>query len=354
MGANPYPGPVGDGAGGGLALRVPRFVGGGRIEWEERAEPRPGPGQLLLRVRANALCGSERGQFLGGSAVVPGHEAAGVVAEAGPGTATAVGTPGVVYLMEYCGDCRSCRRGHTNQCLAKRGDYGFNRDGGYAPYEVVDERVFFPVPPDLPLVQATLLLDVMGTSGHALARGRRVREDIESVLVTGAGPVGLGLVAMSRLLLGPEVPVYVSDVLPSRLALAAGLGAIPIVVAERPLAEGLAAAGCREVDLALDASGTSAARQAALAALGRRGVLICVGHGQGLAVDVSRDLIGPERGVLGSEYFAFGELRENLPRLLAHPELAGIITHRFAPADLEAAFRAFLAGETGKAVVVQP
>src|SRR3712207_9497628 len=54
---------------------VPRFVGKGEIGFEERPVPAPGPGQLLVRVRANALCGSERGQFFEGSEVTPGHEA---------------------------------------------------------------------------------------------------------------------------------------------------------------------------------------------------------------------------------------------------------------------------------------
>jgi propanol-preferring alcohol dehydrogenase len=336
-------------------MRVPRFVGGGRIEWAEREVPAPGPGQLLLRVGANALCGSERGQFFGGSAVVPGHEAAGVVAAAGPDTAVAPGTPGVAYLMEFCGRCRNCRLGHTNLCLAKGGDLGFNRDGGYAPFEIVSERAFFPVPAEVPADVATLLLDAMGTSGHAIGRARRVREDVESVLITGAGPVGLGLLAMWRVQAGPDLPVYVSDVAPRRLALVERLGGTPVPVAVRTLADALAREGRGAVDVAFDASGRAEARQAAVAALGSRGVLVCVGHGQDVRLDVSRDLIGPERAVLGSEYFRYAELGENLPLLLAHRAyLAQILTHRFGPDDLPLAFEAFFGGETGKAVVVHP
>jgi threonine 3-dehydrogenase len=88
---------------------APRFVGEGRITFEERPVPVPGEGQLLVQVKANAVCGSERGQFLRGAPVTPGHEAAGVVVAAGAATTTAVGTPGVIFLMEYCGVCRSCR-----------------------------------------------------------------------------------------------------------------------------------------------------------------------------------------------------------------------------------------------------
>ena len=109
----------------------PLFAGNKEIKFAEKTVPEPETGQLLLRVRANALCGSERPQFFDGASVTPGHEATGTVVAAGPGTRTPVGTTGAVFLMDFCGQCRSCRLGFTNQCLQKRGDMGFNRDGGY-------------------------------------------------------------------------------------------------------------------------------------------------------------------------------------------------------------------------------
>src|SRR5919107_2417376 len=113
---------------------VPGFLGRGEIDFVRKPVREPGQGQLLIGVKANALCGSERGQFFDGSGVTPGHEAAGVVVDAGPETGTAGGTRGVIYLMDCCGECRSCALGFTNQCANKRGDEGFNRDGGYGPY----------------------------------------------------------------------------------------------------------------------------------------------------------------------------------------------------------------------------
>jgi threonine dehydrogenase-like Zn-dependent dehydrogenase len=199
---------------------VPRFLGAGRIEFSRRPVPVPADGQLLIRVRANALCGSERGQFLDGSGVTSGHEVAGVVARVGPETHTAVGTSGVIYLMDFCGECRSCALGLTNVCTNKRGDLGFNRDGGYGPYFLISENVFFPIGDEVPLAEATMLLDVMGTTGHAIRRGLRMREDVRSLGIAGAGPVGLGALAMAKILLGQEVPVAISDLSPYRLDLA--------------------------------------------------------------------------------------------------------------------------------------
>ena len=130
-------------------MRVPRFVGGGRVDFVEKAVSKPGSGQLLLRVGANAVCGSERSQFFAGSQVTPGHEAAGTVVAAGPQTSTQVGARGVVFLMDFCGNCRSCRLGFTNQCLAKRADMGFSHDGGYGQYELIHENIFFAAEAEL-------------------------------------------------------------------------------------------------------------------------------------------------------------------------------------------------------------
>lgn len=335
-------------------MRVPQFCGDGKIEFSEKPVPDPGPGQLLIEVRANALCGSERGQFYSGTAVTPGHEASGVVAASGPATHTPVGTPGVIFLMDFCGACRSCRAGATNQCLAKRADMGFNADGGYGQYELIHESIFFPVDDDIALDEATLLLDVMGTGGHAIERGRKVVEIIESVVIAGAGPIGLGVLAMAKLLFGRDVPVFITDGIAYRRDLAERLGGIPLPPRPDGLRDSLKSHGFNGADLAIDTSGKGAARQSLLDALGRRSALVCVGHGEGLSIEVSRDLIGPERAVLGSEYFRYDELAANLERLRAHRSyLAPIITHRFNVEEIQEAFETFFAGATGKVIVEQ-
>ena len=335
-------------------MRAPHFVGGGVIQWIEKSVPQPGPGQLLLQVKANALCGSERGQFFKGAPVTPGHEAAGIVVAAGPATQTPVGTPGVVFLMDFCGACRSCKLGLTNQCLQKRGDMGFNRDGGYGIYELVPESIFLPVPAGLPLTEATLLLDVMGTTAHALRRAQLIHPDIQSLLVTGAGPIGLGVLAMTKIIFGMDFPVLITDMIPWRLALAEQLGGQPINLREKSLAEGAQAHGLPRVDAALDTSGKEVARRSALDLLDKRGVLVCIGHGEGLTITVSPDLIATERAILGSEYFCYNELPASLAHLQAHLSyLRQIITHRFGVAEIQHAFQLFWQGETGKVVIEQ-
>ena len=328
---------------------APTFPGKGEIRLVQRTYRDPGEGELLISPRANAICGTDRGMFLDGVAHVPGHETAGVVVSAGPGTTIPVGTRGVVYLMDFCGRCRSCLIGATNQCLAKRGDMGINVDGGYGPFEVVHESNFFPISDDIGFETATMLLDVMGTSSHAIGRAQLVRPDIESVYIAGAGPIGLGLVVMAKLRLGADLPVYISDISPWRLNFAESFGAIPVNAAD-PSA--LHAVG--RPDVAFDASGKEVARRAALDILAQRGALVCVGHGEGISLRVSDDLIAPEHAVLGSEYFRYDELAGSLELLQEHSDvISRVITHTFPIEDLDAAFAAFLSGETGKVVVTQ-
>jgi threonine 3-dehydrogenase len=336
------------------SMRIPRFVGDRKITFGQKPVVRPEPGQLLLKVGANALCGSERPQFVDGTATTPGHEAAGTVVAAGANTHTRVGTRGVVFLMDFCGACRSCKLGLTNQCLAKRGDMGFNKDGGYGGYELIHESIFFPVEADISATDATLLLDIMGTNGHALERCMMVRPDIESVLVMGAGPIGLGLLAMAKIMLGKQVPVAVADFVPYRLKLVEQLGGLPVYLADGTLEAGLRRHNLYPVDVAVDTSGKQAARESAIHSLGQRGALICVGHGEGVAVKVSPDIIAPERSIVGSEYFRFNELPRNLARLREHRDyLNQIITHRMGVDEIQHAFEMFFQGDTGKVVIEQ-
>lgn len=335
-------------------MRVPRFTGNRQIDFVEKAVPTPGPGQLLIEVKANALCGTDREQFFHGSEVTPGHEATGIVAATGPDTKTPVGTPGVIFLMDYCGTCRSCREGFTNQCLQKRGDMGFNKDGGYGSYELIHENIFFPVDPDLSLTDATLLLDIMGTGGHAIKRSRLVHPDIKSMVVTGAGPIGLAVLAMTKLVLGQDIPAVISDVSEYRLQLAERLGGKPVNLQEMSLAEGARKHGISSFDLAVDSSGKGAARQSSLQLLAQRGVQICVGHGEDLHLHVSQDLISTERAVLGSEYFGYREFADNLTLLRKNQTyLRQIITHTFHVSEIQQAFDLFFQGKTGKVVVEQ-
>jgi propanol-preferring alcohol dehydrogenase len=118
----------------------------------DRQKPEPGPGQLLIRVRACGVCRTDLHVVDGElpdpkPAVVPGHEVVGIVDTAGPGAERFVigGRVGVPWLGWSCGECTYCRAGRENLCDQPRFT-GYTLDGGYAEYIVADQRYCFPIP----------------------------------------------------------------------------------------------------------------------------------------------------------------------------------------------------------------
>jgi len=173
------------------------FHGGDRITIERVAMPEVAPGEVLVRVSRTALCGSDFKLWHKGAEFTAGHEIFGVVEQ--PGHAMH-GKRCAIYIPLHCGHCAACERGDTQMCLEVSSLIGWNRPGGYAEYVPVPENCLLPVPDDIEDSLAPLLLDVIGTSGHAVRFVNRIVPPREAgpVLVMGAGPVGLGVVLALR------------------------------------------------------------------------------------------------------------------------------------------------------------
>ena len=170
------------------------------IRIEEVAEPEPGPGQVLVQVARNGICGSDLHTYVGSSAaalhvpgVVLGHEFAGTVRAVGTDVDdVTVGTPVAIAPIEWCGACWACTNGHPNLCrkLALYGGYRLPLHGGLAPLVAVSRRSVFEVPEGLGVVEAALA-EPVAVAVHAvrLAPARFGA----SVVVLGGGPIGLGV-----------------------------------------------------------------------------------------------------------------------------------------------------------------
>jgi len=332
-------------------MRVARFLGEGRIAVEEAPVPAPGPGELLIKVHACALCGSERGAWQNGSATIPGHEGSGTVVAGGPGATTPVGTRGALYLVAYCGRCRMCRRGQTGACLDKEKMIGFSHDGAYAEYVVVPERCLLTTGDDLPLDAANMLLDVVGTTVHAVRRSGLDPATVAAAGVMGVGPIGLGSIATLRALGVGQV--FAVDIVPYRLALAERLGAVALDARTGDVVEEVRRHAPEGLDLVIEATGHSTAQRQAIEMAAADGRVIIVGHSQGaLELHTSRDLIAQQKALIGSEYFGVDEFPANL-RLVRDGVLdpLPIITHRYPLGRIEEAFAVFWSGQTGKVLV---
>jgi propanol-preferring alcohol dehydrogenase len=173
-----------------MVLTSPAPVGRDRLELRELPVPAPGPGQLLLKVLANAVCRTDLHVIEGDLAepklpLVPGHQIVGTVETLGEGVSgVAVGDRiGVPWLGDVCGRCVYCRSGRENLCDSPAFT-GYQLDGGYAEYAVARADFSFPLPGDYRDVEVAPLL-CAGLIGYRALRLARVEA------LAGAGRVGL-------------------------------------------------------------------------------------------------------------------------------------------------------------------
>ena len=246
-------------------MRAAVFEGDQKIRIGELDRPVAGPGEVLLKVRRTALCGSDAKLWVKGAQFTPGHEIFGVVEQ--PRHALD-GRRCLVYIPVHCGHCASCLAGDTQMCLNESVLVGWNRPGGYAEYLTVPEQCLLEVPDDIEDDIAPLLLDTIGTAAHGIRFVLPLvpPTDAGPVLVTGAGPVGMGAIVALQNLGFREV--FVSDLKEERLQLAESFGA-----RRHPVGD-----ATRRFKLIVECSGAHAARSLGLEIVLPRGVLILIGE----------------------------------------------------------------------------
>jgi len=326
------------------------FLGNGRIKVQEVPIPNPVEGEVLVRVAACGLCGSERFQYSRGTDVVPGHESAGTIVETGSGTLLTPGTHGSIFLVNWCGRCWSCRRGNFGRCSKPVALYGFSKPGGFEEFMIVRESSFIPVPENILVEEAVMLLDVCGTTGHALRRGGI--KSARTVAVFGTGPIGLGAILMAQLMGRPKT-IYATEIVPYRIELAKRLGAKVYDATKNDWLQELKEIEPEGIDLVLDATGKSLNQRAGVDLCAHGGSLVLVGHGEEkMELVGSRDLIHSEKSIIGSEYFRIDEFEENMKLLKkASVSVDKIITHKYPLEEIEKAYQKFWSGETGKVLI---
>jgi threonine dehydrogenase-like Zn-dependent dehydrogenase len=315
-------------------MRSVSFPGARVVELVNRPWPQPGPGEVLLRVRRTALCGSDGKLWHKGAAHVPGHEIFGVVDQ--PGHALH-GARCVVYIPVHCGVCSRCLAGQTHTCERESTLLGWNRDGGYAEALAVPEPCLLPVPDDIPDDLAPLLLDTIGTAAHALRLVQRVLPPPDKLraLITGAGPVGLGgLIALRDL---GVTQIFVSDPRAQRTALAMDLGAQAHPVGDLS----------QRFDLVLETSGNLAAREQGLQVVAAQGVMLWVGESdEPWTIVESKPVRRKDFFLVRSFYFPKSDHADNVALLRRHrADYEKLVDKVFDLADMPTEFARFMAGE---------
>lgn len=274
------------------------------MEWTEVEPPRPREDELLIRVEAVGICGSEIEGYLGHNSLrvpplIMGHEFCGIVEEAGSKADEFIdiGARVVVNPLLACGRCRSCTKGSPQLCV-NRQIIGIHRPGAYGELVTVPVSSVIRLPDSISPYRAALA-EPLACSLRAV---RRAMEGyvFPNVVIFGAGGIGL-LCAKSAKLLGAE-SVLMVDTNSRRLEIALANGADMVInPLERSVEQAAAEIyGDKGVDVVVDAAGFQPTRSAAAALLNPGGTLMNIGLGIDATSLPVNHLIRSEINVLGS------------------------------------------------------
>lgn len=252
------------------------------IRVEDVATPEPGPGEVLVRVRASGLCGTDQHILDGRISTVrlphiPGHEGAGEVAALGEGvTRFTLGQRVVAAIYVTCGRCYYCLTGQENMCeQAVR--IGFERPGSHAEYMLVPAQNLFSIPENVSFETAAVTPDAVACMLHAIRQKAKVQAGQTVVILGGTGGLGMQGIQILKLM---GVRVIIASRNDNRLAIAAELGADHLinvstedwVAAVRRLTRG------RGADVVIDNVGLSETVDQAVSAVRRAGRVVVVGY----------------------------------------------------------------------------
>lgn len=337
--------------------------GVGEVGMMEKAVPRPGPCDAIIRTTAALVCTSDVHTVAGAIGdrqnLTLGHEAVGVIHELGEVAAASglfkIGQRVAVNAITPCYACDNCQRGYSSQCGGMLGGWKFAnlKDGSFADYFHVNNAVanLAPIPDSLTDEQAAYCCDMLST-GFVGAE----HADIPvggSVAVFSQGPVGLMATVGARLR-GAGLIIGVES-MPNRIALARKYGCDVVVdfTKENPVEAILKLTGGKGVDSAVEALGSSATFGACVSATRPGGTISNIGyHGDGDSVPIPRlDWgVGMSDKTIRTALCPGGSERmSRLMRLIqtARVDPLALTTHRFPFTDIETAFRMMRTKEDG-------
>ena len=333
------------------------LTGEGGVEIKEFPDPKPGPEQVVVRMKASAICGSdlqaynanrERVQKRGD--VIQGHEPSGIIESIGPGvTAVQPGNRVTIYHYLGCGECEQCAAGNLMWCREARG-LGGGAHGGDADMLLIDERNALKLPEELSFIDGTAIACIAATTYSALSKIGPSGKD--TLAVFGLGPVGLTGVMFGKAMGARVIGVGRREI---RLNLARQLGADEVIDIDKVAEPGkalLELTGGRGADAAYETSGSQDAFAAMLHGLrrGGRAVFVAARASEGRPLSLG-PAIGKQLTIMGSFVMPLHMYGDLVRFMLAHDlHFEPMVTHRFPLEKAPEAFALFDSGECGKVV----
>src|SRR5438128_12391462 len=325
------------------------FLGERKLEIQEFPDPTPGPGEVVIAIKASGMCGSDLHPYravgnaaaalgLGsGGPVIAGHEPCGVVAAVGAGVPADFAPVGARVMNHHykgCGRCKHCRVGWSQLCRNGITVYGMTGHGGHAPFMKAPAFTMVPLPDELSFEEGAAVSCGTGTAYGALRRldvsGR------DTLAVFGQGPVGLSATLLGRAM---GARIIAIDVSPERLKLARELGAEHTinprekdpVSAIHDLTDGDGA------ECTMDCTGHPEARAQAVRSADTWGRVAFVGEGNNVTLEVSKDLLRRQITLHASWTFS-NTGQEECARFIADRTvpLGTLLTHRWPLDQAEA------------------
>lgn len=328
----------------------------GRLEVEDRPDPSPGPGEVLIEIVATGICGSDLHGFTGenGRRVpgqVMGHESVGRVARPGPGVSgLQAGQPVTFNPVVIPDEDIEAYRGREQHCPGKY-VIGVAPDvvSSFAQLIVVPARNVVPLPESMP-IEYGALIEPLAVAVHAVRRAGA--GSAGSVLVVGGGPIGQSVVL--ALAMEGATNVIVSEVDPARRALAGRLGARTVDPAAGPVPGQVTALLGGPADVAVDAAGVSASVADAVASVRPGGMVCLVGMGSPRLDLDAFSISTAERSLAGSFTYSAQDFRDAAAWMSGSPAVAADLISRVVPLDeAQDAFTALAShdGTPGKILV---
>ena len=257
----------------------------GKLSYEDVADPTPGKGEVLIRLKACSVCGSDVHGLDGSTGrrrppVIMGHEASGIIEELGEGVSNyKVGDRVTFDSTIYCNECDMCKAGKVNLCRSRRvlgvSCEEYNQPGCFAEYVVVPDYILYAIPDNVTYVQAAMI-EPLSVAYHAATRTEIKPGD--TVVVVGVGTIGLLTVQVVKSF-GAEKIIAV-DIDDARLELAKANGATHGVNSRKEGAqeEIIAISGGDGVDIAIDATGIEATANMCIKSVHTDGSVILIGN----------------------------------------------------------------------------